>query len=848
MFGCALGITLAIASVYLYNIIYWGKQPDLGFYRRTASGREVVGVVTEAGRRAGIRVGDRILEVNDKTFKNTKEYLAARNWKPGETNKFLLERDGRQFEATMINTPLGFPKAFLRSGLPFLVGLCYVVIGVLVFLMKPFRRSSQVFFLFCAVLGLLLTFLLRLGEMRPSWLGIVHIFLYTFAPATVIHLAMVFPEERGLVRKHPSIQFLPYLGSVFLFIAIKSATSVMTDVPKVWFVILMGSIALAILILIGSCFHLRYTSPSEIARLRSKMILLGALISSAVYISDALLNALFHIYLVPNFNYHLPFLLAFPFFIGYSIVKHNLFDIDSTIKRTFGYFLTTVVIAVIYTFFAFVPPLLFGKVEFLGTAAFPILFTLAILFFFNLARSRFQQWIDRIFYRLEYNYQETVEQISETMRSLLGLDQIGRKMLEITSGILFAEKSLVLALNSKESVYETIADSIQIKLPTDNPLIQKLEVRRREVTRYDIEEDPLFEREKEMCKGTFDRLEATVIIPLIFEERLIGLMSLGNKKSGKFYQKQDINLLKTLANQAALAIENVRLYQARIEALESSRKELERLNRAKSIALDHLSHELKPPLSVIQGSIRILKRKLEMQGDPGGGEKSFKILERQLQRLLDIQQETNEIIQTYEKLEQEPIFLFRFIEKTLEKVKQQARHRDIQIILEGEKDISFLQVPKILEDTLGGLLRNAIENTPDGGMIRVKLEQKNQWIELKVQDFGIGITHENQRHLFDGLFHTQSMELYASKQPYDFGAGGKGLDLLKMKVYGQRVGFDISAASQRCAFLSKDSDLCPGRISLCPHCKETKDCLSSGGSTFCVAFKIGEKEKLVKEA
>jgi signal transduction histidine kinase len=145
--------------------------------------------------------------------------------------------------------------------------------------------------------------------------------------------------------------------------------------------------------------------------------------------------------------------------------------------------------------------------------------------------------------------------------------------------------------------------------------------------------------------------------------------------------------------------------------------------------------------------------------------------------------------------------------------------------------------PNILEETLVGLLKNAIENTPDEGMIRIVLEQKARRMQIKVQDFGIGITEENQGHLFSGLFHTLDTELYASKKPYDFGAGGKGLDLLKMKVYSKRFGFSLSVVSQRCLHLPKESDLCPGRISLCKYCKNPEDCLSSGGSTFCLSFR-----------
>jgi signal transduction histidine kinase len=126
-------------------------------------------------------------------------------------------------------------------------------------------------------------------------------------------------------------------------------------------------------------------------------------------------------------------------------------------------------------------------------------------------------------------------------------------------------------------------------------------------------------------------------------------------------------------------------------------------------------------------------------------------------------------------------------------------------------------------------------------MIRVVLEQKGEWIQLKVQDFGIGITKENQRRLFDGLFHTLDTDLYTSKKPYDFGAGGKGLDLLRMKVYGQRFGFDISVASQRCTCLPTERDLCPGKISECTHCGVREDCLNSSGSTFCLTFTVAGK-------
>ena len=144
--------------------------------------------------------------------------------------------------------------------------------------------------------------------------------------------------------------------------------------------------------------------------------------------------------------------------------------------------------------------------------------------------------------------------------------------------------------------------------------------------------------------------------------------------------------------------------------------------------------------------------------------------------------------------------------------------------------------PLILSEVVEGLVKNAVENTPDGGRIEISFEQQGDRIWLHVTDYGIGILEEDQQYLFDGLFHTKETDLYSSRRPYDFGAGGKGLELLRMKVYGQRFGFDISMKSKRCTYLPTDQDLCPGDVSQCPHITGPEGCLASGGTTFSVAF------------
>ena len=310
------------------------------------------------------------------------------------------------------------------------------------------------------------------------------------------------------------------------------------------------------------------------------------------------------------------------------------------------------------------------------------------------------------------------------------------------------------------------------------------------------------------------------------------------------------------------------------EALMKSHQELERLNRAKTKAVHHISHELKTPLAVIQGNIRILKRRLQGLPAEASLQNILESLERNLVRLFAISKETNEIFEISQELEAgvlldnldrlwqriedlseippsvrshldavktwlsqylsgnteafQSIDLFPFILQVLEKVKSSSSHRRIRFDAEGGEGLFIFMDPLVMENVLVGLIRNAVENTPDGGTIALRAERKNERILFHVTDHGVGIREENQAYLFDGLFHTRETDLYASKKPYDFGAGGKGLDLLRMKVYGQRFGFDLSVTGERCPCIPTDQDECPGRYLTMFPCGKRREVRSLG--------------------
>lgn len=472
---------------------------------------------------------------------------------------------------------------------------------------------------------------------------------------------------------------------------------------------------------------------------------------------------------------------------------------------------------------------------------------------------------------------------------IIGLDlqidemllQIAQKAIEVMNADRF---SLFLYDQVTDELYTTVAVGMErkeIRISSTDGIAGHCFQTGETINIPDVYKDPRFLRTIDRSTGY--RTKSVVCLPLVSRSgQRLGVVELINKKDGKAFTREDEIFLRTFNNQATVFIEMAQLQKEQIDVLKKSQDDLGRLNRAKSKALDHLAHELNPPLALIQGTIRLLRGRLAGQYPEVRSEGFFEILEKNLARLLDIQLETDKIVRTshdaesnliineFEQLwrhieavsevadEVEDLFqaikewivrfvpsssvtlkvipLYDFADESLKEARISAYHRELSFYLEGDSRLSVIMEPLILKDVVSGIIKNAIENTLDEGAIYVNIESTDQKLLLKVKDTGIGITDENKDNIFEGLFHTQEADLYSSRKPYDFNAGGKGLDLLLAKIYGQRFGFDVSLESRRCVYIPTNKDMCPGRISQCHHCRSALDCLSAGGSTFAVVM------------
>ena len=172
----------------------------------------------------------------------------------------------------------------------------------------------------------------------------------------------------------------------------------------------------------------------------------------------------------------------------------------------------------------------------------------------------------------------------------------------------------------------------------------------------------------------------------------------------------------------------------------------------------------------------------------------------------------------------------------------------MEIVTDLEGGAPFIRIPSdVLQKVVDGLIRNAVENTPDEGKIEVNARKRGKGIEFVVHDYGVGITEGNQRHIFEGFFVARDTMSYSSQRPFDFNAGGKWTDLLRMKIFSERYNFKINMTSSRCKFIPQESDICPGRISRCAYCFDKETCYHSGTTVFTLFFPFNTEAALAQQ-
>lgn len=601
-------VMITLAVICLKDAIGWIGKPFPGFLYYEFPVVGSYGHYEWPGTRAGIRYRDVVISVNDRKVSSGRDIEKIISRIPvGETVRYLLDRRGEKLTLEIPVVRFGL-QDFLQVFLPsFIVALIFWLLAVIVYLLKPNTPTTWSFLLLCLFIGTYAGTGFQV-QSRPdqSWYYVNTIIGMTLFPAPGLHLALLFPERTTWIQRWPRIQVVPYVA--FLLLAAYQALDVVAfarpglgpeeilaisshmlrALQLTRFCTLLVAIAFVSLVA-----HTYFRSASAIAKQRARIVLLGS--GVAFVIPTAAMGVAALTTLLVPFNL-LPFpAVAFPAAIGYAVARHNLFDVDVYVKRAVGYgIMTGIVGATYFGLQTLMSPRvlgsLFGEAS---EAAYPFIFALFVVLLFNPVSRKVQESVDRIFFRKKLDYKQTISAVSDALTSMLNLDQIIKQVVHTVRKEMFIDAAGVILLESQKKACQTFfvadegrdapSDFREVSIGYDDPLLALTREEKKLVTKYDIEEDPRYSDIKDSCLRSFSTMAASLAVPLLYQGQVTGVLAVGYRKSGQLYTREDIDLLATMANQAAVAIQNATTHEEVVRYAEELAASLRRIQTLESI-------------------------------------------------------------------------------------------------------------------------------------------------------------------------------------------------------------------------------------------------------------------------
>ena len=255
------------------------------------------------------------------------------------------------------------------------------------------------------------------------------------------------------------------------------------------------------------------------------------------------------------------------FLITYAILRYQLLDIKVVLRKGLVYSGLTIFLSTVYLLSIYAIQLFFQDKLGSASLALVIATALVIALLFSPLRDIFQRWIDRVFYHDTYDYRQMLLDFSNKVNNVLDLNELQQTILEPIVESMHVKRAALLfpevgtgdfkvRFVNQSNHEETFS---KLKFLNDNPVITWLSDKGDVLRRNLIDIMPQFKGMWEVEKTTLDALGVQLLCPVKSHGRLIGVLALGEKQSGTSYSDEEADLLKTMSNEAAVAIENARM-------------------------------------------------------------------------------------------------------------------------------------------------------------------------------------------------------------------------------------------------------------------------------------------------
>jgi signal transduction histidine kinase len=729
----------------------------------------------------------RLIQVDDTKIekKVDLEFVLSRR-SADETATFYVRTDTgiNQIQGRLIAyySQYPFPILYLIIG-----SFCFIMAFV-VFILRPQELRARLFY--WSALAFSFASIVNGGFfcLQDEWLsylpGILFYIFYPFCLAFLLHFSLTFFRLRT-----KSFVFLFYIPALLIaliwdFLFLKaSLTSSVQAFRQYQSVVFINRFYVIVYVLI-SFFVLILShkkSVLEEQKAQIKWILYGLIFGVGPFIL---------LYQLPKALIQKTFIteeLAGVFFIfvpvafAFSIIRFKLMNIELIINRSLVYAILTIFTASIYLLSVQVIQTLFSKSLGIQHGVVTVIAVLAAAAAFHPARKKIQDFVDRSFFRMSYDYQKSLLSFNERAHRMAHTRHLVDFFLIKMNKTMPLEYIGVIVHSSKANKPEVFLQSGGKKdldeLKSNFSGKARIYGRRKSVqTELGID----FSAEDWMKDAELD-----LIIPMPFRSmELAGFLALGKKKSGARYSRDDIELLLTMSETLALNLERIRLLEEVVYE-RAEKQKFDELNRLKTEFISSVSHEIRTPMSSIQGMSEILQL-----GKIKEKEKQEELLNLMTDECSRLSRFLHNILD-YGKIEQRAkSYTFQktdvrsIVEKVLKMFDYQLRSRGFLV----QKDIP--QRPVLLDidadsihQALTNLIDNAIKYSDPEREISVSIIEKSQEVDIRVSDKGIGIPEEEREKIFNAFY-----RMSAPKEKEKKGVG-LGLNIVKhiMEAHGGDV-------------------------------------------------------------
>jgi signal transduction histidine kinase len=445
---------------------------------------------------------------------------------------------------------------------------------------------------------------------------------------------------------------------------------------------------------------------------------------------------------------------------AYSIIKLRLMDINIVLKKGTTYVLLMLLLFIPSILLIILSQKLFFKeINYLFSA---IILSLLLLvaFFFHQIKPGTEKAVEYLLFKNKYDYRETLGKFSKAMVSILDLQSLSKRIIDTIAQTMGVEKASLFLMNEEKGGY-VLQESRNIKMASQTPLLPKgdpLPCYLQKIGEIIVREELIKGANIPELKSVIEQmglLGAEVSIPLISKGQLIGMINLSQKFDKDIYYHEDIELLSTLANQTAIAIENANLY----EDLKKSKSYMRRTDRLASLGTltAGLAHEIRNPLVAIKTFTQLLPERLE---DEEFRSHFLNIASSEVDRISSLITELLEFARPSDpKMEFEDIN--SILDGMILLVSTETKKKQINILKNYITNLPPIKIDREqIKQVFLNFLLNSIEATPERGEMTVKTRSfvkpgGEPYIQIEFTDNGRGIPAEHLEDIFTPFFTTK---------------------------------------------------------------------------------------------